>query len=140
MFEIPTKDEWIAIQESYPFERLEIDRADFKYSIHPDGTMEAWRDSLPVTSWQSHLINRLIQTRWSWVMMMYFFGKGIPDDEWRISPGRNGESVEYFPHFTTEHHLIKAQFNYYEDFFYYRLYSAWDTLGHILNLIYVLGI
>jgi len=71
---------------------------------------------------------------------MFHFEKGIPDDEWFISPGRTGASVEYFPHFETKHHFTKAQFDYYADNFYYKLFSAWDSLGHLLNIMYELGI
>ena len=73
-------------------------------------------------------------------MMVFYFCKGIPDDEWYISPGKKGQSVEYFPHFEKQHHLTKAWFDYYADVFYYKLFSAWDTLGHLLNIMYGLEV
>ena len=71
---------------------------------------------------------------------MFYFGKGIPDDEWFISPGKKGESIQYYPHFEKKDFLIKAQFDYYADAFYHKLFSAWDTLGHLLNVVYELEI
>ena len=35
---------------------------------------------------------------------------------------------------------MKAQFDYYADIFYYKLFSAWDTLGHLLNVTYELEV
>ncbi|GAJ21734.1 unnamed protein product, partial [marine sediment metagenome] len=70
----------------------------------------------------------------------YYFEKGIPDDEWFISPGKQGESVQYYPHFDKKHFLIKSEFDYYADVFYYKIFSAWDTIGHLLNILYKLKI
>ena len=71
---------------------------------------------------------------------MFHFTKGVPDDEWFISPGKNGESIQYYPHFEEKDHFTKAQFDYYADIFYYKLFSAWDTVGHVLNVLYELEI
>lgn len=71
-------------------------------------------------------------------MLTYYFNKGIPDEEWLISPGRKGQSVEYYPHFQERDHEVKGLFDYYADVFYYKLFSAWDNLGHLLNAQYEL--
>ncbi|HOY10312.1 MAG TPA: Cthe_2314 family HEPN domain-containing protein, partial [Candidatus Omnitrophota bacterium] len=52
---------------------------------------------------------------------------------WSVSPGRDGCSVEYFPDFENIHYEIKKWFDYYSDVFYYKLFSALDIVGHILN-------
>lgn len=36
------------------------------------------------------------------------------------------------------HHEIKAQFDFYTDVFYYKIFSAWDTVGQLLFLIFSL--
>ncbi len=102
--------------------------------------MENSHASSQILTWTVHLKNRMYQTCWSWVQLNYLFNKEIPDEEWHISPGRNGESVEFLPNFEKRHYLIKAQFNYFADIFYYKLFSAWDNLGHILNNMYELKI
>ena len=76
----------------------------------------------------------------SYVMLCFYFEKGIPDKEWFISPGRNGESVQYFPHFTQYQFQVKSWFDYYVDTFYYKLFSALDTIGQILNIRHKLEI
>jgi Cthe_2314-like HEPN len=139
-FEFPTKEEWRELEESYPFEKLEVSEEHFQYTAYPQGSLERFSAIPEILTWTVHLQNRLIQTRWSYVLLMFHFNKGIPDDEWFISPGKKGQSIEYYPHFEKKDHLVKAQFDYYADIFYYKLFSAWDTLGHLLNVTYELEI
>lgn len=79
------------------------------------------------------LQHRIADAGISYMFMMHFYNKGIPDKHWFISPGRSGSSVEYFPDFEDKHHEIKRWFDYYSDVFYYKLFSALDIIGHILN-------
>lgn len=139
-FDWPKEDEWRELEKSYPFEKLKVPDDCFQYTASPQGSLEAFFAFPEILTWKVHLQNRLIQTGWSYVLLMFHFNKGIPDDEWFISPGKNGESIEYFPHFKEEDHLVKAQFDYYVDVFYYKLFSAWDTLGHLLNVRYEMEI
>ena len=139
-FEFPTKKEWEKLDGTYPFTNLSVSKDHFRYSAYPEGTFEGFGAIPQITTWRVHLQNRLIQTRWSYVLLVFHFEKGIPDEEWFISPGKSGASIEYFPHFEKKDHLVKAQFDYYADNFYYKLFSAWDTLGHLLNVMYELAI
>jgi hypothetical protein len=140
LFDVPTSDEWRELEESYPFEKLEVSPDDFQYTAHPQGSIERFAATAEIFTWALHLQNRLIQTRWSYLLLMFHFGKGIPDKEWYISPGKKGQSVEYYPHFQKKDYITKAQFDYFADIFYYKLFSAWDTLGHLLNVTYELAI
>jgi hypothetical protein len=139
LLDFPNEDDWRALFTSYPYERLEISEDLFK-SNHPLGSIEHFAASSEIFAWTVHLQNRLAQTRWSHMMFMYYFNKGIPDDEWFISPGRKGQSVEFYPHFQESDHRVKGLFDYYVDVFYYKLFSAWDNLGHLLNVTYDLKI
>lgn len=98
-FEFPTKDEWSTLEDSYPWKSLEIAEDHFRYTAYPEGSIERFSAVPEIMTWTVHLQNRLIQTRWSCVLLMFYFGKGIPDDEWFISPGKKGESIQYYPHF-----------------------------------------
>ncbi len=140
MFDVPTKEEYKNLIDAYPFNESIICLDSFRYTVHSENSIELLYASNQIQTWQIHLANRMYQTRWSWVLLNHLFNKGIPDEEWYISPGRSGSSIEYFPHFEKNHHLIKAQFDYFSDIFYYKLFSAWDTLGHILNEMYDLDV
>lgn len=140
LIEFPTKEEWGDLANAYPYENLEISEDLFPYTAQPAGSIERFAAVQDIFTWRVHLQNRLAQTRWSHMMFMYYFNKGIPDDEWFISPGSRGQSVEYYPHFQRRDHEIKGLFDYYADVFYYKLFSAWDNLGHLLNVQYGLEI
>jgi hypothetical protein len=91
-------------------------------------------------SWIRMLNNRFGQVRLSYIFLIHYLNKGIPDEEWCVSPGRGDLSVEYFPHFVEETYYYKTMFDYYTDTFYYKFCSAWDTVFHIINAHYQFNI
>jgi hypothetical protein len=88
--------------------------------------------------WQLHY--REVDISKSFVLASYFFEKGIPDDEWLQSAEDSEKGFPFFPNFKEEHFIIKNWFDYYSDNFYYKLFSAWDTIAHILNSYFDLGL
>src|SRR5687767_4306997 len=99
LFDTPLKEEYKNLLDKYPFDESIFSDDNFDYTVHPEGSIEGFHASNQIDTWDNHLKNRMFQTRWSWVYLTHLFNKGIPDDEWRISPGRKGQSVEYYPHF-----------------------------------------
>jgi len=140
LLEFPSEDDWRKLAHAYPYEKLEVSEKLFPYTAHPRGSIERFAAVQDIFVWAVHLQNRIAQTRWSHMLFMFYFNKGIPDDEWFISPGRKGQSVEYYPHFNERDHDVKMMFDYYVDVFYYKLFSSWDNLGHLLNTQYALDI
>ena len=134
LLEFPTEEEWRTLSLAYPYKKLEVSEELFTFSVHSKGSFERSTAMLQIIFWVVHLQNRIAQTTWSHRLLMYFFNKGIPDNEWAISPGTRGQSVEYYPHFDDRADDIKMMFDYYADIFYYKLFSAWDNLGHLLNI------
>lgn len=138
-FEFPTEHDWIKIGKGYPFHKLDIRDDEFR-SIAESGTgIEGLCDWQDIQTWMSHLTNRLGNLRHSYIFSMFYFLKGIPDDEWMISPGPSGESTKYFPHFETFHRFRKYQFDYYADVFFFKCASSWESIWQILNVAYTLG-
>ena len=62
-------------------------------------------------------------------MLMFYHRKGIPDDPWFISPGKEGQSVQYLPNFEEKHFWYKSQFDYYAD------YSTTKLFLHGIRLV-----
>jgi hypothetical protein len=60
--------------------------------VIPLCTSQSFIGSQEIIFWVVQLQNRIVQTTWSHRLMMYYFNKGIPDDEWFISPGWEGQS------------------------------------------------
>lgn len=136
LLELPSQSEWIELMRAYPYDQVQVAECDFRYFLNPPGSMECFTASHQIFTWTVHLQNRISQTRWSHGLMSYFYNKGIPDDEWFLSPGRQGQSIEFLPHFSKRDHSVKMMFDYYADIFYYKLFSCWDNVGHLLNLQY----
>ena len=98
------------------------------------------KKNLDLNEFVLQLQNRMVDVAKCYTMLSFYYLKNIPDDEWYISPGRNGQSIEYFPNFEFIHYQIKDWFDYYADTFYYKYFSALDNIGHIMNLKYNLSI
>ncbi len=139
-FEYPTEQDCKEIEKTYPFNNLFMATQALSDSWPSDGSIESFEANIEVYDWSQHLNARLRHTCISYVMLMFYYGKGIPDDPWFISPGKEGQSVQYLPKFEERHFWYKSQFDYYADVFYYKAFSAWDTLGHLLNVAYSLEV
>lgn len=72
--------------------------------------------------------NKVGSLRITYALCRHYFDRGIPDDPWYISPGKNGESVQYFPEFKEEHWMRKYWFNYFADAFYLKMSAVWDSI------------
>ena len=140
--EFPTKADWKRIGSSAPFQGLssllaQLERSDF-------GKHEESQDFFTVVELKRYLHEvrqRLGDAIRSYVLMMYYYEKGIPDNRWYVSPSRDGHTIQYYPDFTTERHFhIKGWFDFYSNTFYYKLFSAWDLIGHMINVAYGLGV
>ncbi|WP_235822191.1 Cthe_2314 family HEPN domain-containing protein [Gottfriedia luciferensis] len=68
--------------------------------------------------------------------MKSYYDSGIPDEEWYISPGEKGQSVQYFPHFEEEHFGNLYWFSFYMESFYTRFEGLIDTVYHVINIKY----
>jgi Cthe_2314-like HEPN len=135
--DFPSQNDWRKLASTWPFEKLQVSMDDFETKGRG---LEDFTKNNQLRTWAIHLHNRIYDVFRSYVMLRFYFEKGIPDEEWYISPGRKGESIRYFPHFEPVHFRIKEQFDYYADAFYYKLFTAFDTLGHLLNTRFDLGL
>jgi len=140
VIDFPSQDEWQRFYNATPFETLSQRIITLANQSSSESGLSGFKKAVDTKEFLLQLQYRLADIAKSYVLLMHFFEKGIPDDEWHISPGKSEASVEYFPHFEPIHFLIKDWFDYYADTFYYQLFSAWDMVGHILNVRYSLGI
>lgn len=137
IFEYPSEEEWIEISNTFP---IKIELIDFEKTPYRNGSIRRTFIDIDISYLKYHLYNRLVDVKVSFIILKFLFLKGIPDEDWFISPGKNGVSVSYFPHFQNHHFKIKNQFDFYTDIFYYKLFTAFDSFGHIINLFYDLNI
>jgi hypothetical protein len=86
--------------------------------------------------WENLLKNRLISITNNFAYAMFYYEKGIPDKVWYVSPGLEGQSVQYFPHFTDEHYSNLYNFSYFVDIFFLKSFTVFETIGHLIFKLY----
>jgi len=115
--------------------RFAIEESDF-----PVDQISGWEGIMQIEkikellTWKIALHNKWNDVIKSYVMMMFYYNKGIPDDPYFISPGRNGNTADYFPNFKPEHHARKDAFDFYTDVFFFKVFSAFDCIWQTLNV------
>src|SRR5690606_18865558 len=121
--EYPSKEQWIEIES-----KTRISELFLEVSKTSDGDIFTFISNQEFNSWLRLFNNRLGQSRMSYIFLMHYLKKGISDEEWYISLGKEGQSIQYFPHFKEEIFYYKMMFDYYMDNFCYKFFSAWDTM------------
>lgn len=104
-----------------------------------DGLSDGFQ-KMELDYWITEFNNRTFDLVTSYAMLMHYYNKGIPDKEWYISPGKNGVSIQYFPHFEEKHYIYLYWFGFYMDSYYTRFFSIIDTIYHLINIKYGFGI
>ncbi|MFC5711959.1 Cthe_2314 family HEPN domain-containing protein [Thalassorhabdus alkalitolerans] len=82
--------------------------------------------------WESVLHNRLLSIQSNFGYAMFYYYRGIPDDEWYISPGDKGQSVQFFPHFEEKHYSNQYNFSFFADTFFLKAFTVFETIAHLL--------
>lgn len=138
--EFPTYTEWKEIYSTSPFPPM-IKRINKLITGNKNNPMQLvnpmeFVGDMEILNYLTQASYRLYDVARSYVFLISYYRKGIPDDEWVLSPGKDGVSIQYFPHFTKPDFFKKEWFDFYSDVFYYKLFSAWDIVGHILDKKY----
>lgn len=134
--DFPSQDEWKRIFKTSPFEQFAsyMRKLDEKNRNEPRPGILGLPKRIEILELTRQLAHRLDDVIKSYVMLVYYYDKGIPDENWYSEDG------EYFPDFNQVHFYVKEWFDYYSDVFYYKLFSAWDLVGHILDVKYDLKV
>ena len=82
--------------------------------------------------WEDLLRTRVASLKFEFGYAMYYFKRGIPDEEWFIPPVIEGEYVRMFPHFKDEHFTNWYNFCYFVDNFFLKAFTVYETIGHLL--------
>lgn len=119
-FELLTQEEWNQYLGEEKIDSIMIDKSIFdKFSdrimMHPILMEEI-----------SALNNKVGSIKVSYALCRHYYDKGIPDNPYYISPGKEGQSVQYFPNFESEHWMRLYWFNHFADAAYMKLFSVWD--------------
>lgn len=132
LFSHPTSQDWGRIETQFDWSRFNWAYSDFQ--LTDDNSLESISGKMNLPAWIVHFKNSInFDVKKSYVFMMFYYEQGIPDDKWW---SQDADGIKYFQNFEPKHHLIKANFDYYADFFYYKVFSTLDILGQIMNIAF----
>lgn len=132
-FEAPTEEEWKKYLGSSLFNNMRIDPGSF--SVDEEVITRQYFNQGICENIRNHN-NKVGALNLSYVLCRHYFDKGIPDDPWYISPGKNGSSIEYMPNFKEVDWLLHYWYSYHCEAVYYKLFSIWDSIVSFINDYY----
>lgn len=133
--ELLSQEEWDKYLGTHLFDDMRLDEVDFGVSGNMSSDLSHPRMH-EIIQEHNNKVGSLVVT---YALCKHYYDKGIPDDPWYISPGNEGQSVQYMPLFKEEHWMRQYWFNYFSDTFYLKISSVWDSVIEIINHFYVLG-
>lgn len=129
-FELLSTEEWEEYLGATLFDKMVIDMKKF-------------------SSYQEHIFlyprleeaikghnNKVGDLKITYALCRHYFDKGIPDEPWYISPGKEGQSIQYVPNFEEEHWMRRYWFNHFAENLYLKFFSIWDDVMEILNIFF----
>ena len=133
-FEVPQQEEWNKYLSDIAMNSIIVD----------ENIFQSYADRFvmyPILSEKIQTLNNKVgNMKVSYALCRHYYDKGIPDEPYFISPGSNGQSVQYFPRFEEEHWMRLYWFNYYAESVYTRIFSIWDSITEILDTFYGMNI
>lgn len=131
--QFPKEEDWSRIYDASPFEGIFSLVDKFVTKVYDTQESSDFMTVAGVIGYTNDLYQRLSYIGRSYILMMFYYEKGIPDDRSHETSQQNGTTY-WFPDFKQDDWHVKGWFNYFSDGFYYQLFSAFDTIGHILKL------
>ncbi|MDR7669009.1 Cthe_2314 family HEPN domain-containing protein [Bacillus altitudinis] len=129
-FDYPTSEEWV---ELFKNKKQKFNKTELKIKeIKSVSNMRELSYTEELESWIQSYNNRVFDLHVNYVMLKYFYNKGIPDQEWYVSG--NKQSVEYHTQFEEKHTSYHYWFCSYVKGFYTEFTDLIDTLYHLINI------
>src|SRR5690625_5132480 len=127
-FEDITKSNLEEITKENPLQHFKLSEEIFRKR----NNLLALPENIDLDHWQMLLRNKLISINNDFGYALYYYYKGIPDDEWY----KQGQSVQYYPHFEDQHYSNLYNFSYFVDIFFLKSFTVYETIGHLLFKLY----
>lgn len=132
-FEIPTQEEWDKYLGSPLFKDMIIDGEQFP--VAQDFVSMSMFDQ-SIRNYIRQHNNKVGTLVVSYVLCRHYFDQNIPDDPWYISPGEDGQSIQYMPEFEPKDWLKRYWFSYFAEVMYFKIFSIRDSLMGFINEYY----
>ncbi|MBU5345833.1 Cthe_2314 family HEPN domain-containing protein [Paenibacillus lautus] len=123
----PNEEEWNSIFNNSPF--VEFNFSFSSFYNHNLNEVDIF-DSPIINSHSLLLIQRFRSLVESYILLTFYYQLGIPDE----TNKRNINNI--YKDFEPHHFGNKEKFDYYSEAFYFKVFSCWEVIGHILNIQY----
>lgn len=134
-FQLPTEEEFLNYAKLFPVEKISV-FIDGRYkssilwkAFDTEGLKKAALNS-ELNTWYSNLKTLLVELRFSYGFLRYFYNSGIPDDEVTDET----KSV-YFPNFEHQHFYNLGCFSYFAEIMFVQFFSYLDNLAAIYVIL-----
>jgi hypothetical protein len=128
LFDFPTKEDMIPLLNESPLSSYLVEQQSFfRKDLSP---IEQLDYQMQLNEMVSYLNNRIFQVNLSYAYILYYFNRGIPDEEWKVL-NEEGK-MQYFPHLKDEHWTNKIHFEHHIDSLFQRAFTTLDLFAHIL--------
>lgn len=136
--EYPNEKEWNeTVENSPPLKKLYLR---LNSDIKCDRDIASPLFDIEFEVWLRQINDRLRNLYMTYIFLMHYFKKGIPNNEYSISQTKDNRSVKYLPHLEEKSYWINYLFYYYVEIFYFQAFSAWDCIYHLINVYYQMDI
>ncbi|MCW7483256.1 Cthe_2314 family HEPN domain-containing protein [Leptospira kanakyensis] len=133
----PTEKEYNKYAENFPTDRLIkiIDGTKTgKISLNPFDITQLRESELinDIDTWLDNIKTLIFDLKFTYGNLRFYHDMGIPDNPHYISPGSEGQSIQFFPLFEAQHWYNQKSFRYYAEIFISKTFSILDNYGTLL--------
>jgi hypothetical protein len=124
---LPNNDDFTNISTTVSYDGLTISTNDIMRFFSKEDSFAILDQTFHAITWSNSFGTKTFHTRRSYILMRYYYETGIPED---VDYSKMDDDI----------YMRRDYFYYYADIFFYDLFSSFDILGHMLNLVFRLGI
>jgi hypothetical protein len=138
---LPSCQEHSDLAEKFPYQNILnpiacfIEKPIEMHSFNRDSFNIAKTESYYI-SWLENVETLVHDINYTYGFFQFFYQSGIPDERVSISLGENGESIQYFPDFKSQHWYNQRNFRYFAEILISKIFSILDNYGTILYALY----
>lgn len=128
LFDFPTKEDMLPLLSQSPLSGYQLKMESFLRSdLYP---MEQMDYEIKLGEIISNLNSRVFQVNLSYAYVLYYFNRGIPDEEWMVT--NEGGKTQFLPHLNNEHWTNKIHFEHHTDSMFQKAFTTLDLFAHVL--------
>lgn len=128
LFCFPAKDDMLPLLNESPLSNYQLEPESF--SKEDISLIELFDFQIELNELVHFLNNRVFQVNLIYAYVLYYYNRGIPDEEWQVIDKKG--KIQFFPHLNNEHWTNKIHFEHHIDSLFQRVFTTQDLIAHVL--------